>query len=412
MLPVLIAGPLEGRFSTRGDVHTTHKSVLSVAICGGTALLLSFLLRDGGDVRYAAPALCLLVVIVVSVYFGRVAGIYGSVAANLTLAFALYLPLGGLYIQECPRSRSAIDSQRVSNCFPGRRVTRAAEHFCSVRPPIQSKIAWTIALKASGGPHTITATVASDANYMPSSGTGTLTVIKATAILVGSSASIPYGTASAILSVHLEFSPGLPNPTGAVTFQVDSGPSLTATCVGATSPLLCTVAYPSGALSIGAHTITIKFASDPGYKAASDTRTLTVTQGTPILVLSPRSILYGTASTTLAAYVEFTDVAAPTGAVTLQVDAGSSPAASCKAASSATLFCTVSYATGTLTGSSHTINASVASDTNYNATSKAGTLTVTQATPILVVSPRSIVPCSPLRARWTQSIGELSLRMD
>jgi hypothetical protein len=75
--------------------------------------------------------------------------------------------------------------------------------------------------------------------------------------------------------------------------------------------------------------------------------------------------------------------------VSLKVDSGSSLAAKCTGAASP-LLCTVSYGTGTLSVGNHTITATVAADTNYNAASKAGTLTVTKAAPTLVVSPISI----------------------
>jgi hypothetical protein len=142
--------------------------------------------------------------------------------------------------------------------------------------------------------------------------------------------------------------------------------------------LFCSVSYATGTLPTGSHTITATVASDTNYTAASKTGALTITQATPILVVSPRSITFGTNPTTLAAYVEFSGTVAPTGAVTLQVASGYALTASCKAASSATLFCTVSYATGTLPVGSHTITASVVSDANYYAASKTGTLTVTQ----------------------------------
>ena len=40
------------------------------------------------------------------------------------------------------------------------------------------------------------------------------------------------------------------------------------------------------------------------------------------------------------------------------------------------LFCTASYATGTLATGTHSITAAIASDLNYNAASKSGTLTL------------------------------------
>ena len=238
------------------------------------------------------------------------------------------------------------------------------------------------------GSHTITATVASDANYFASSQTGTLTVTAATPVLVVSPVSIRYGTASAPLRAYVEYT-GAIAPTGAVSFQVDSGSALAASCTGTASPLICTASYGTGTLPGGSHTITVSVASDANYSAASQTGTLTVTPASPILVVSPVSIKYGTASATLRTYVQYAGAKAPTGAVSLQVDSGSALAASCTGTASPVI-CTASYGTGTLTAGSHTITASVASDANYSAASLTGTLTVTPASPVLVVSAVSI----------------------
>ena len=70
-------------------------------------------------------------------------------------------------------------------------------------------------------------------------------------------------------------------PSGAVTIQVDSGSTLPASCVGATSPLSCTVSYATGSLAAAGHTITASLASDTNYIAASNTGTLTINQATP-----------------------------------------------------------------------------------------------------------------------------------
>ena len=76
------------------------RSCLGIAICFGTAAFLSILLSDGGEIRLAAPVLCLIVVVSTSLYWGRHAGFIGSVAATLTLAVLLFPPLGSLYVQE------------------------------------------------------------------------------------------------------------------------------------------------------------------------------------------------------------------------------------------------------------------------------------------------------------------------
>ena len=76
------------------------KPVIGVAICSSAALLLSQLLNEGKETRLAAPAMCLLVVIVTTIYLGRLAGILGAAAASCILAIFLYSPIGSLYVQE------------------------------------------------------------------------------------------------------------------------------------------------------------------------------------------------------------------------------------------------------------------------------------------------------------------------
>ncbi len=300
---------------------------------------------------------------------------YGTKSANLATyveSIGSIAPSGAVTLQ--------VDSgASVTASCKG--VVSSSTRFCTVSYP-------TATLPA--GSHTITATVASDANYNATSKAGTLTITQATPILAVTPSSITYGTKSANLATNVQYAGALA-PAGAVTIQVDSGSALAASCKAASaSTLSCTVSYPTGPLALGSHTITATVASDTNYTAASKTGVLTITQATPILVVSPISIAYGTKTTTLATYVEYSGVLAPAGAVTLQVDSGPALTASCRAASSSTLFCTVSYTTGTLILGSHTITAAVGSDANYTAASKTGTLTITQATPVLVVSPRSI----------------------
>jgi hypothetical protein len=230
--------------------------------------------------------------------------------------------------------------------------------------------------------------VASDANYNTSSQTGALTVTQASPVLVVSPLSIRYGTASAALRVYVEYS-GATAPTGAVSFQVDSGSVLTASCAGAASPVICTASYGSKTLPAGSHTITARVASDGNYDAASQTGVLTVTPASLTLVVSPVSMHYGTASATLRASLAYGGATAPSGGLSFQVDSGAVMAANCTGAVSP-LVCTTSYGTATLLVGSHTITATVASDSNYSATSQTGALTVTTASPILVVSPVSI----------------------
>lgn len=87
------------------------------------------------------------------------------------------------------------------------------------------------------------------------------------------------------------------------------------------------------------------------------------------------SIPFSTASTSLTAWVSYTGATPPTGNVTFNVDGASSIAAGCQAAA-ATLTCTASYPTQNLSAGSHVITTAVAADTDYNAASASGSLTV------------------------------------
>jgi hypothetical protein len=82
-------------------------SCLGVAICAGTAFLLSIFLSDGGESRLAAPVLCLLVAISTSSYFGRLSGFIGSVVASLTCALLLFPPVGSFVVHD-PAARTML----------------------------------------------------------------------------------------------------------------------------------------------------------------------------------------------------------------------------------------------------------------------------------------------------------------
>lgn len=77
------------------------KSILGgVAISSAAAMLLCLILDGSRETRLAAPAVCLLVVILTSIYLGRLAGIFGAATASCILAVFLYSPLGTLYVEE------------------------------------------------------------------------------------------------------------------------------------------------------------------------------------------------------------------------------------------------------------------------------------------------------------------------
>ncbi len=76
------------------------RPVVGIAMCASAAMVLSVFLDGSRDTRLAAPPMCLLVVIVTTIYLGRMAGILGAAAASCVLAVFLYSPFGNLYVEE------------------------------------------------------------------------------------------------------------------------------------------------------------------------------------------------------------------------------------------------------------------------------------------------------------------------
>jgi len=70
-----------------------------VGLCAVTAALLSAYLKDGENVRFVAPVICLQVVMLVALRWGRVTGLIGSLLACLIFAAFLFPP-NGLAIQD------------------------------------------------------------------------------------------------------------------------------------------------------------------------------------------------------------------------------------------------------------------------------------------------------------------------
>ncbi len=99
------------------------------------------------------------------------------------------------------------------------------------------------------------------------------------------STSIAFGTASTTLTATLTYS-GTKAPTGALSFSVDGGTSVTATCTATMSPQTCSVSYATGILASGTYTITVTEAADANYAATSATGTLTVQPSSGTVVIS------------------------------------------------------------------------------------------------------------------------------
>ena len=138
--------------------------------------------------------------------------------------------------------------------------------------------AFTPAGTLAAGSYTITATyLTTNENYASGSGTTALTVSKQTPSVNVSAASLAFGAASANFSATIVYTGSGVAPTGGLTFQVDSGSVVTATCVGSSSPLTCTYSgYNTSGLIVGPHTITAVTIADGNYAVATGSNTLTV----------------------------------------------------------------------------------------------------------------------------------------
>src|SRR5512141_3269300 len=78
-------------------LKTNVTSFIGVVLCAWAAAMACFFFHDRG-LKYAVPVLFLLVVPMVAIRCGALAGILGSIVAALIFAVFLYQPLGSVYI--------------------------------------------------------------------------------------------------------------------------------------------------------------------------------------------------------------------------------------------------------------------------------------------------------------------------
>lgn len=177
----------------------------------------------------------------------------------------------------CPLLMTSSSSQEL---VPGAACTLPV----SFRPVTSGNISGTLTITDDNS------NTASSTQTVSLSGTATGGSLGTLSVNVAS-ATIAYGTASTNLSAVIIYSAA--TPTGAVSFKVDNGPLVPATCSAASGTSTCQASYTTGSLSVGTHSITVSIASDTNYSAASGTGTLTVTASTPKAVLSPTSGSFG-----------------------------------------------------------------------------------------------------------------------
>jgi K+-sensing histidine kinase KdpD len=84
----------------RGIYLRSLKGSLGVCCCVVTAVLLSVYLNDGENIRFVAPVISLQVVILVSVKWGRVVGLIGSLLSVVIFATFLFPPVGSFAIHD------------------------------------------------------------------------------------------------------------------------------------------------------------------------------------------------------------------------------------------------------------------------------------------------------------------------
>jgi len=177
----------------------------------------------------------------------------------------------------CPLLMTSSSSQEL---VPGAACTLPV----SFRPVNSGNISGTLTITDDSSD------TASSTQTVSLSGTATGGSVGTLSVNVAS-ATIAYGTASTNLSAAIIYSAAI--PTAAVSFKVDGGPSVPATCSAASGTSTCQASYTTGSLSVGTHSIIVSIASDTNYSAASGTGTLTVTASTPKAVLSPTSGSFG-----------------------------------------------------------------------------------------------------------------------
>jgi subtilase family serine protease len=223
------------------------------------------------------------------------------------------------------------------------------------------------------GANTITAVYGGDANYMTSSGTGTLTVVvPTTTVVTASPASVALGGSTTLTATIT------PAGTGTVTFTAGSKTLGTGTVTSGTATLAVS-ATAANNLGVGTDAITASYGGDAGHLTSSGTVNLPVSQATTTTTVQAVTATLGVSATLTAKVAP----AAATGTVTFKL--GSTTLGTGTLSSgTATLAITPTTAGGFSMGA-NTITASYGGDANYTASTGTGTLTV--ALPTYTLTP-------------------------
>jgi hypothetical protein len=162
-------------------------------------------------------------------------------------------------------------------------ATNACSTSTSLEPGQTCALSADFAPQSSGTPLTDAVTLADNnlnnissaasPQTVPLSGNG----LQQTPFVTVAAATFGYGLPTYSFTATVSFA-GTTAPTGAITFSIDGGASISGFCSGSTSPLACTAGgSPTGTLGAGTHTITASIAATPGFLQAYGSNTLTVT---------------------------------------------------------------------------------------------------------------------------------------
>jgi len=114
----------------------------------------------------------------------------------------------------------------------------------------------------------ITASFAAVSNYTASRAANNLSISQQSPVLTLLNVTTVTYPGKSNLSVSLSWTGSGAAPTGTVTFSIDSGTPVNASCTGTVTPILCTY---SGSFAAGSHTLNASYVGDIHYTSASAT---------------------------------------------------------------------------------------------------------------------------------------------
>ena len=151
----------------------------------------------------------------------------------------------------------------------------------------------TIAVPADAlavGEHGLTLAYLGAGSFEPSTGTVTVTVLKASTTVTGTADPITYGTSGAV-AVKVTSSSG--TPSGDVELRDGAAVLGTVTLVDGEG----TIAVPADALAVGSHDLTVAYLGAGSFKVSTATVTVTVVKASTTVTGTAGSIVYGTDGT-------------------------------------------------------------------------------------------------------------------